>query len=124
MIYMFGYSKRSIADIQRIIGPEGLLLDIRLSPKSRRAGFSEKRLSETFGDQYTWLYEFGNENYGGGDVKLYDPEIGLEIMAEIVKEHTGPIFLMCLCRDGDTCHRRVVGELLRNHGYEAKEYTE
>lgn len=120
-IYLLGYSGRTPDDIKRIVG-KGLLLDIRLSPKSRKPGFSKKRLEEAFGEQYQWLYEFGNENYQGGDVKLYDPEAGLEIIKEICKLSPGPLFLMCVCRDGATCHRRQVGELLQENGYEVEEY--
>jgi uncharacterized protein (DUF488 family) len=121
MIYTFGYSKRSVEDVQRIVGDDGLLFDIRLSPRSRRAGFSQKALEKVFGDRYNWLYEFGNENFTGGDVQLYDPDAGVAIIAEIAQEHVGDIFLMCLCGDPDKCHRKQVRQLLTDAGLEAKE---
>lgn len=127
-MFTIGYLGRTPADLLAIVEEhDGMLFDIRLSPKSRKPGFSEKRLRELFGDRYEWLYEFGNENYSGGPggtIKLYDPDVGLEIIEDVRqdKEAPGAIFLMCACRDYNTCHRRIVGELLRGKGYEVEEW--
>lgn len=123
-IYLLGYSGRTVEDIQRVVG-NGLLLDIRLSPQSRRPGFSRKSLEEHFGESYMWLYEFGNENYttGNGDIALYDPEVGLEIVRGLCAlDNVQNIFLMCVCKNEATCHRRQVGELLRAAGYQVEEW--
>lgn len=123
-IYTIGYSGRTADDIKRIVGG-GLLLDIRFSPRSRKAGFSQKKLEENFNDQYQWLYEFGNENFRGNTILLYDPAAGLEIIKTLSeKYHDMPLFLMCACANPTTCHRATVATLLRKHGYEVTEYKD
>lgn len=122
-IYLFGYSGKTDQQIEQAIGDNGLLLDIRFSPKSRRAGYSRAGLIRTFGDRYRHVRELGNANYQGGPIQLADPDKGLKIFEELVAAHDGPIFLMCACEDGAYCHRRNVGELLKKRGYNVSEYN-
>jgi len=120
-IYTFGYAGRTIDEIKKQIG-DGASLDIRLSPRSRRPEYSKKRLLEAFPDTYLWVYEFGNENYKtGGDIKLYDPEVGLSIIHDIRAESDIDLYLMCQCQDYEKCHRKYVAELLRQRGYKVSE---
>lgn len=122
-IYLFGYSGKTDEVIEQAIGENGLLLDIRFSPKSRRAGYSRAGLIRTFGDRYHHVREFGNADYQTGGIRLADPDAGLAIIDALAAEHPGPIFLMCACEDGTTCHRHEVGRLLKNRGYSVKEYV-
>lgn len=129
-IYTIGYSGRTLDDMRRILNEaDGALLDIRMSPRSRKPGFSEKRLREAFRDNYLWMPEFGNVNYSGGPVELGDPALGIEMIDAIQKdaiedEWNGAIFLMCVCKDAATCHRHIVAELLREHGYTVEEWQD
>lgn len=127
-IITIGYSGRTatqIADIIRETG--GAILDIRLSAKSRRAEWSKKRLKELLGESYFHLWEWGNLNYKGGPIEIADFPAGLmaleAIEAEAIADNwDGPIFLMCVCSDANTCHRRVVGEMLAALGHDVEEY--
>ena len=120
-IFLIGYLGRTVDDLRKIVG-KGTLLDIRISPQSRKPGFSKKRLSETFGDRYEWVYELGNESSEEGTIQLYDPDIGIEIVKEVYKVTKHHVYLMCACRDGETCHRATVGALLRQLNYSVEEY--
>ncbi|MCW5864410.1 MAG: DUF488 domain-containing protein [Anaerolineae bacterium] len=97
-------------------------IDIRYSPRSRKAGFSRSGLERTFGERYHHVREFGNAAYESGGLQLADPEAGLRIVEELAAAHTGPLFLMCACEDAATCHRREVGRLLKKRGYSVSEY--
>lgn len=124
MIYTIGYLGRTIEEVQTIIGDDGLLLDIRISPRSRKPGFSKKQLTETFGDRYEWLYELGNESNEAGIVKLWEQTPGLAIVQEIYNSTQADIYLMCACRDATTCHRHYVASLILEMGLPVKEYED
>lgn len=129
MIYLIGYSGRTIDDLKRIVGEFSILIDIRFSAKSRLPGFSAKSLEREFPNQYLHLWEWGNESYSGESIKIYKPNEGLTIVLDMLTKldsggWRGDLFLMCVCKDGHKCHRRQVAELLREHGYEVKEYGE
>jgi len=57
-------------------------IDIRYSPRSRKAGFSRSGLERTFGERYHHVREFGNAAYESGGLQLADPEAGLRIVAQ------------------------------------------
>ncbi len=124
-IYTIGYSGRTVAGMAEILErTNGALLDIRLSPRSRKPGFSEKRLREQLGERYEWIHEFGNINYKAGGIKIADPEVGVAIIDEITKESDSTLFLMCACKDPATCHRSTVAALLREQGYTVEEWQD
>jgi uncharacterized protein YeaO (DUF488 family) len=45
---------------------------------------------------------------------------------QTVHEHlaNGPVLLLCVCRDVATCHRLVILESLRSHGYATHDLTD
>ena len=129
-IYTIGYSGRTIEELKAITDSHnGGILDIRYSPRSRRPEWSKKRLTALYGNLYLHLWEWGNELYNQGEIQLADFTEGLRVFKGIEEdakaaEWNGAIFLMCACKEYDRCHRRQVAELLREHGYEVKEYGE
>ncbi len=122
-IYLFGYSGHTDEEIAAAVGVDGLLVDIRFSPRSRRAGFSRAALQRAYGERYQHVRELGNAAYQSGGIRLADAEAGLQRIDELAASHTGPLFLMCVCADGETCHRKEVGRLLGERGYAVREYT-
>ena len=123
LIYLFGYTGKTMTQIERAIGENGLLLDIRYSPRSRKAGFSRSGLERVFGERYRHVRELGNAGYQTGELELADADAGLTLVEGLAAEHGGPIFLMCACGDGSYCHRSEVGRLLRKRGYRVEEYA-
>lgn len=128
-IYLIGYLGRTAEELEAIVtAKDGILMDIRISAKSRKADFSEKRLIDRFGDWYMWVPEFGNTGMGT-DIEIDDPDSGIKAIEHIIDYQKGSgwpgdLFLMCACRDGNTCHRRVVGDLLREYGFDVEEYED
>ncbi len=121
-IFLFGYTGKSLEQIEQALGDDGLLLDIRYSPRSRKTGFSRSGLERVFGDRYRHVRELGNVNYQSGGIQLADEVAGLDMVEALAAEHGGRIFLMCACEDGATCHRSEVGRLLKKRGYNVAEY--
>ena len=121
-VYLFGYSGKTLEQIARALGDDGRLIDIRYSPRSRKAGFSRSGLERTFGDRYHHVRELGNVDYRSGGIHLADSEAGLRTVEALAAERGGPLFLMCACEDGTYCHRAEVGRLLKKRGYFVEEY--
>ena len=122
-IYTLGYSGWKIEAIASLLNRlDALLVDVRLSPRSRNPVFSGKRLSERFGNRYIHLREFGNANYRQADapVKLLKFERGLQGMSlAMLQEGVADVILLCACRDVNVCHRKVVaGRLAETMGGE------
>jgi len=106
-----------------------LVADVRLTPLSRKHGFSKRRLSEALGEvgvRYEHLRPLGNakENrplFAGSDLEvgraryrasLRTPEAraALNQLASWRQEHH--VALLCFERDAERCHRSVVLEEL------------
>ena len=105
--YLAGWKPEAlVAKAKRL---KALVVDVRLVPLSRVAGFSEVDLKHAMGDSYIWLREWGNLNYrSGGPVQLGDFEGGLAKLGGRAEN----VILLCACRDVNVCHRKVVAEKL------------
>lgn len=111
LIYTLGYAEWSIEELEQCLQRlEATLLDIRYVPRTTKPGFTRDELNERFGSQYKHLPAFGNVNYKEGDVKLSDPELGLQQLRCL----KGPFILMCGCKRPENCHRSVVADFLAN----------
>ena len=92
------------------------LVDIRLKPRSRwYPQFNLKALDQRYGVQYGWCPEFGNLNHKPEDrhkgIALKDPEAGLRKVMQLLQQGYS-IMLLCACKDYESCHRKVVHEML------------
>ena len=106
MIYTLGYSGLSADYVLRLAEElQATVVDIRLSPRSRRPEFNQGRLARLLGSRYVHIAELGNANYkNGGPIRILDLEAGLGL---IETRLPGNLILMCACRDYTQCHRRV-----------------
>jgi uncharacterized protein (DUF488 family) len=98
----------------------GLLVDIRYAPGSKRPGFNAEDFRREMGRDYVWMRYLGNKNFRGGDIELVDFEKGVK-MIDTLLEDGRPVVLMCACGRPDHCHRKVVGQLLQNIGFDVAE---
>jgi uncharacterized protein (DUF488 family) len=114
-VYTVGYSGRApqeIADIAASLG--AAVVDIRFNPQSRRPEWNGGRLRTLLAEQgvrYAHVKALGNENYKGGEIKLYQPDLGVKMVQELLG--TQPVLLLCACREVATCHRSTAAELLQ-----------
>lgn len=114
-IYTYGYKDK---DPKELFGfalrHYAIVIDCRYSPRGQ-SGWDGFALRKLMGELYVHAKGFGNVNYRGGPIKLYDPEPCYENCARILKEH--PIILLCVCEDYRKCHRTVVAtELSKRTG--------
>ncbi len=121
-------------DIDSFVGGLSVstVVDVRLTPVSRKPGFSKRALASALGEAgigYRHLPALGNPKdnragFGGGpdELALARQRYGLllssagaqEALAEIVSlASAGEVALLCFEADEQRCHRHVLLELLR-----------
>lgn len=113
-----------------------VLVDVRLTPLSRKPGLSKTRLAERLADagiRYVHLRALGNpkdnrEAFRSGDVQggrarfkallqTATAQEALESLACLAAQHK--VAVLCFERDAEQCHRHVVtSELRLGHGGE------
>lgn len=122
-----GYQGRTLAEFVSELTARGVtvLVDVRLTPISRRAGFSKSRLAEALGDAdivYRHFKTLGNPrenraNFHSGRVEegrkafrrlLVAPPAKkeLEELQQLAADTV--VAVLCFERDQDRCHRKVI----------------
>ena len=115
-LYTLGYSGAKLDAIKAFVERENLVVvDTRLSPRSRAPMWNKGNLAMSLGSHYQHIHEFGNQNYkSGGPISLVDVDTGIHRVDYILERCDG-VVLVCVCKDLDTCHRKVVCEALEAH---------
>ncbi len=128
-IFTIGYEKRSIDDLIWLLQSRRVarVVDVRLTPWSRRPGFSKKRLGaalEAAGIAYEHMGGLGNppeirDIYLAGNAEAghrrFREHLGngasaaIDELVEIADRE--PVALLCLERDAFRCHRSVVASV-------------
>jgi len=128
-IFTIGYEKRSIDDLIWVLLARGVarVVDVRLTPASRRPDLSKKRLSsalESAGIAYEHRGALGNppairELYLAGNAETGHKRFrehlengasaALDELAMSLSDET--VALLCLERDPHRCHRSVVASI-------------
>ena len=68
-LYTFGYGGRRPDQLRTLaVRLDGVLVDIRFSPRSRIPDWSAGRLRKVLGERYRHLPALGNRNYKGGPI--------------------------------------------------------
>lgn len=115
-ILTIGYrEKNGLAEIDRLMAdPAMILVDIRYMPNSQNPQWTQDAFKLKYQDRYRWVKALGNINYQKhGDIKIANPEKGIELaLALLQPDHK--LLLMCGCEHYDSCHRKVVYELLQD----------
>lgn len=113
-VYTIGYSGAKPQQIKALIDDLGaILIDIRLSPRSRVPYWNQAALVALVGPgNYIHLRALGNVNYKGGPIQIADFESG----ADVIKKQVSPVVLMCACEKPDRCHRVIIGRQLASLG--------
>jgi uncharacterized protein (DUF488 family) len=107
----------------------GLLIDVRAVPQSRKPGFSKRQLAAALdeaGIGYVHLQGLGTPKAGRDAVRAGHPErmeiifrehmnsdrarVELAQAKDLVRERSA--CLLCFERDHNTCHRRLVAEMI------------
>ncbi len=111
-----GYAAQSAACILETLlsEPRTLLVDVRLHPRSHR--YPEWRaiaLERRFGERSVHVPAFGNVHFRspGQPIQLADPETGVRWAIPLLHQRWN-LVLLCVCKDDEQCHRKVVFDLL------------
>jgi uncharacterized protein (DUF488 family) len=99
-----------------IARPGTALVDIRMSPSSRRMPtWSKADLMIRYPARYIWVAQLGNINYRPKDrkkgIELYDAAEGVAMVTRLLRSGHS-VMLLCACKDYQKCHRKVVYELV------------
>jgi len=128
-IFTIGYEKRSVDDLIWLLRARHVarVIDVRLTPWSRRPDFSKKRLCaalEAAGISYEHMGGLGNPReirdvYLAGDAEAGNRRFrehlsngasgAVDVLVEIADRE--PVALLCLERDASQCHRSVVASV-------------
>jgi hypothetical protein len=106
--------------LQLAINLEALVVDSRYAPRSRVQHWNTAALRQLLGVRYVWLQYFGNSAYKDGTIKLVNPLGGLNYLTT---RGFDKYIILCACTDGETCHRKQVGEYLAANGWNVREVT-
>ena len=129
-IFTIGYERRSVDDLIWILQSRRVerVVDVRLTPWSRRPDFSKKRLARALDEAaigYEHMGGLGNpptirDVYLAGDVAAghrrfrehleNGASAALDELARLARHER--VALLCLERDADRCHRSVVAAVL------------
>jgi uncharacterized protein (DUF488 family) len=112
-IYTIGYSRLNFDNLIRTVEVEDLLLiDTRMSARSRVPQWNKGRLEKALGARYVHIRELGNVNFKNPEagMVLFDPETGIQQAVQLLEKQS--VLLLCGCFDVEHCHRKLVAELL------------
>jgi hypothetical protein len=115
LVYPCGYSRDGTL-VHHLMArdPRMLLIDTRLSPRSRMPEWNQSSLRTRYGKRYRWAGAFlGNRNYAhGGPITLADPGVGIAGLLHYLQEgHL--LILLCGCYDLTRCHVNLIVSLLQ-----------
>jgi uncharacterized protein (DUF488 family) len=129
-IFTVGYEKRSVDDLVSLLRAREVdrVVDVRLTPFSRRPGFSKTRLSAALADagidyehaaglgnppEIRELYLCGNTQAGHRAFREHlDNGASAALSRLATTSAQAKVALLCLERDPQRCHRQVVAAAL------------
>jgi uncharacterized protein (DUF488 family) len=126
-VYTLGYAVAGAAEqLERLMAdPTMLLVDVRKEARSRWLHqWTKKQLTLRWGGRYIHLPQLGNVNYKDRNlpIVLANPDEGIPVVQSYLQAGYS-VVLLCACMRYETCHRRVVAELLEAQSAAATEGT-
>lgn len=113
-IYPLGYSNQGHLVEQIMVNSKTLIVDTRYSPNSKMPQWTGAALKTKYSARYRWAGKYlGNVNHwNGGPMVLANPVVGIKGLVMYLREGYD-LILVCGCSDYQSCHRRLIVELLR-----------
>ena len=118
-LYTLGYAipGATVELEEMMLDTRVLLIDIRVRPQSRWwPVWNKKQLRARWVGRYTHEKRLGNINYRNRSlpVVLHGPHVEQAIMGAVDLLRQGySLVLLCACKDYETCHRKVVAEMIQ-----------
>lgn len=119
-VYTLGYAADGAGGQleQLMADPMMLLVDVRKEARSRWLHqWTKKQLTLRWGGRYVHVPQLGNVNYRDRNlpIELANPGEGIPLVQSYLQNGYS-VVLLCACMRYETCHRRVVAELLVAQG--------
>lgn len=114
-IYDLGYQsiKNASLLVQVVNSLNAIVVDVRLSPRSRDPQWNRKALLTSLGERYVHVEALGNLNYKvAAPIVIKDLPAGLLFLGHYLE--LGPVILLCACWDRHHCHRKVILDYLES----------
>ena len=117
-LYTLGYAvPGAVAQLEQLMSnPLMLLVDVRISPRSRWwPHWTKQALRAKWGTRYSHEKRLGNLNYRDHTqpVVLCGPYPEQAIAGAVALLQQGySLVLLCACRNEDTCHRTLVAHMI------------
>lgn len=111
-LYDLGYqaikSHQTLIEVAHTL--DAVVLDVRLSPRSRDPRWNKRALLTHLVERYVHVESLGNVNYRDWDapIAIKDLARGTEHIRHYLE--TNSVILMCACGRRETCHRKVIAE--------------
>jgi uncharacterized protein (DUF488 family) len=129
LIFTIGYEGLGITTFIEILKKNNVktLLDCRYNAYSRNQNFSKKRLASLLKDEdirYEHLREYGIPSEirkAGNGIEWYVERVKPNIDRKIVNQFEQPVCFMCMERDLDRCHRKIILGALQEQGLDGKD---
>lgn len=118
IIYTTGYSGKNFEDLKPLVTLlDAVLVDIRFSPDSRRAEWTQGYLKLLLGKRYRHVPALGNRTFNEGKITIQNMNLGVKTVLSFGIN----CVLMCACEDFRRCHRFVVAQELRRLNIQTEE---
>ena len=124
MFYTIGYEGLRIRRFIQILKDNGIktLADARFNPFSRNPDFRQKKLSshlDKAGIAYIHLKDYGiptTIRQADNPLKWYVENVKPKILPTILDTLKQPVCFMCMEKDLNSCHRKIILEALSTQG--------
>lgn len=117
-IFMTGYAGRDINDLKPMLAElDALLIDIRFAPHSEIMHWRKIYLKTLLGGKYRHIPNLGNRTFRENEITIQNLQLGLETILNL----EGNLVLMCVCREPENCHRRIIERELNRREIETTE---
>ncbi len=115
-LYTLGYAAPSAAFTLETLQafPGTLLVDVRMRPESHRnPEWRAQALERRYVERSVHVPAFGNVHYRtpGQPIQLADPAAGVRWAIPLLQQGRN-LVLLCVCKDDEQCHRKLVFDLL------------
>lgn len=124
LIFTIGYEGLGIMRFVQILKDHEVrtLLDCRYNAYSRNPDFSKTRLASQIareGIRYEHLRQYGIPSEirkSGNAIEWYIANVKPKISSSVASSYEQPVCFLCMERDINSCHRKVILEAMREQG--------
>lgn len=112
-LYSAGYVGTTLAALQaKAEALNAVIADVRFMPYSRNPDFRQVHMRRVLEARYTHVLALGNRNYKSAALPfdLVSAETGSKVIQRLLTDNS--VILLCACRHVDTCHRKLICEIM------------